>query len=442
MSWKAIEFEPHVDSYYVATAIGMGEYPSLDKSASCDVCITGGGFTGVSAALNLAERGYRVILLEANRIGWGASGRNGGQLGSGMVDPQSVIEEDYGLNKAHQFWTMCEEAKREVLGRIDRHHIQCDFKPGVAGVACTNRASEKIHAEVESLHKNYNYRFIRYLNRNEVGELLGTDMYYGGQLDMGAGHLHPLNYLLGLAKAATQANVQIYEKSRVLKFRTIADGVAVQTSTGVEIRAKNLVLACNGYLKGLSGKLERLLMPLNSYIVATEPLDQAITEKINKRDVAVYDSRFDLDYYRLSSDKRLLFGGGGSYTRRDISDIRSRLRRKMLAVYPELSQTRIDYAWGGQIAMTLYEIPVFGKLGENVLYAHGFSGHGVALSNLAGKLLAEAIEGSVDRFNIFADIKHPAFPGGKYLRWPVYALRLLYYAGGEQIEFWRDKMTR
>ena len=420
----------------------MGEYPSLDKSENCDVCITGGGFTGVSAALNLAERGYRVILLEANQIGWGASGRNGGQLGSGMVDPQSVLEEDYGLDQAHQFWAMCEEAKNEVLGRIKRHQIQCDFKPGVAGVACTNRASEKIHAEVEHLHKNYDCRSIRYLNRSEVGELLGTDLYYGGQLDMGAGHLHPMNYLLGLAKAATQAGVQIYEKNRVLKFRTIADEVAVQTSTGVEIRAKYLILACNGYLQGLSTKLESLLMPLNSYIVATEPLAPATSEKINKLDVAVYDSRFDLDYYRLSSDKRLLFGGGGSYTRRDISDIRSRLRRKMLAVYPELSQTRIDYAWGGQIAMTLYEIPVFGKLGGNIFYAHGFSGHGLALSNMAGKLLAEAIEGSAERFNIFANLKQPAFPGGKYLRWPMYALRLLYYAGGDKIEFWRDKVNR
>ena len=438
MSGKAIEIEPHVDSYYVATAIGMREYAPLDKSATCDVCVTGGGFTGVSAALNLAERGYRVILLEANRIGWGASGRNGGQMGSGMVDSQSDLEELYGFDKAQQFWTMCEKAKKEVLGRIERHDIQCHFKPGVVGAACTNQASEEFHAEVEDLHKNYDYRSIRYLNRNEVGELLGTDLYYGGRLDMGAGHLHPLNYILGLAKAATQANVQIYEKTRVLKFTTTADRVAVQTSTGVEVRAKYLILACNGYLKGLSTKLENLLMPLNSYIVATEPLEQAITERINKCDVAVFDSRFDLDYYRLSSDKRLLFGGGGSYTRRNISDIRSRLRRNMLIVYPELSQIKIDYAWGGLIAMTVNEIPVFGKSGENVFYAHGFSGHGLALSNFAGKLIAEAIEGSVDRFNIFADVKHRAFPGGKYLRWPVYALRLLYYAGGEQIEFWRD----
>ncbi len=416
---------PHAETYFAATAHGAVEHPRLQGEVTCDVCVIGGGFTGLSAALHLAERGFEVVLLEARRTGWGASGRNGGQLGSGQRQPQDELERLVGAARARALWDLAEEAKATVKERIRRHHIPCDLKSGALHVAYKPGDAAVLAAQAQELRARYDYPHIRVVPRDEVAEMLGTGIYHGGSLDSDAGHLHPLNYALGLARAARQAGARIFEDSPVTRIERGAHPGA--TTAGGRVRARYLVLACNGYLEGLEPRIAGKIMPINNYILATEPLGETAAREIIRDDVAVSDTKFVIDYYRLTADKRLLFGGGETYRRAFPADIKGFVRKYMLRVYPQLAGARIDYAWGGTLAITLNRLPGFGRLGPGLFYAQGFSGHGVALTTLAGKLIAEAVAGSAERFDIFAGLPQPSFPGGTLLRWPGLVAGMLYY---------------
>jgi len=415
------------DSYYHATCNRRLDLPAFDGSRRADVCIIGGGYTGLSSALHLARRGYRVVLLEARKPGWGASGRNGGQLCSGQRRDQVALEGMLGRADARRLWELAEAAKQTARELIAEYGIDCDLKPGIAYPNHKPGYDRDSRAYVELLRAEYDYRQIEFLDAGQMAELVGSDSYYGGTLDMGAGHLHPLNYALGLAAAALDAGAEIYRDSPVNGYREGSPN-RVETDRGV-VEAEHLVLACNGYLGKLEPRVAGKIMPINNFIVATEPLSAAELEVINPRDVAIADSRFVVNYYRLSADKRLLFGGGENYRSNFPADIANFVRKPMLAVYPQLADKRIDYAWGGTLAVTLNRLPHFGRLGRhNTYFAQGYSGQGVALATLAGKLIAEALSGEAERFDLFGRIPTRSFPGGDLLRWPGLVLGMTYYA--------------
>ena len=418
--------QPYPDSYYLATAEGLEDHPRLTESLDCDACVIGGGYTGLSAALHLAERGYDTVLLEAERIAWGASGRNGGQVGSGQRQGQEELEAMLGTAAARQLWDLAEEAKATVRERIARHGIACDYRSGILYAAFKRGEVADLHESAARLARDYGYEDDVPLTKAEVAERLGTEIYHGGVLDRGGGHLHPLNYALGLARAAREAGVRIFEESRVLGYEP-GRPTRLPTRDG-EARARIVVLACNGYLGRLEPRIAGTIMPINNFVLATEPLGEAGARALIRDDVAVSDTKHVVDYYRLSADHRLLFGGGETYSRRFPRDIAGFVRRVMLRVYPQLAQTRIDYAWGGTLAITMNRLPVFGRLEPETFYAQGYSGHGVALSSLAGKLIAEAAAGTAERFDVFARVPSPQFPGGTLLRWPGLVAGMLYYS--------------
>ncbi len=416
----------HAPSYYLATAKELTERPPLGESLTCDVCVIGGGLTGLSSTLHLAERGYDVVLLEAQRLAWGASGRNGGQLGSGQrKDPQELAKL-LGPEAAAGLWKLAEEAKDLVRGRIARHNIDCDLKPGIMHVAYKPGDVAELTEFAEDVTRNHGYDDIEVLSKAEVAERLGTEIYHGGTMDWGAAHLHPLNYALGLAKAAEDAGARLFEGTAAL---SVDQGQKLRIRTGRdEVTADFAVLACNGYLEKLEPRIASRIMPINNFVLATEPLGEDGARALIRDDVAVADSKFVIDYYRLSADHRLLFGGGENYRRGFPNDLKSFVRKYMLRVYPQLAQTRIDYAWGGTLAVTVNRLPDFGRLGDNIYYAQGFSGHGLALTSLAGKVIAEALAGQAERFDLMASMPTYRFPGGTLLRWPGMVLGMFYYS--------------
>jgi gamma-glutamylputrescine oxidase len=416
----------HVPSYYAASANPAPALPPLHGETRADVCIIGGGYTGLSAALHLAQRGYDVVLLEAERLGWGASGRNGGQAGVGQRRPQQELEQKLGDGHARLLWDLGLEAVQLVRDLVQRHGIDCDLKPGILHAGWKPRDDAALRAEVEHLEKKYAYSGCRHVGREEVRELSGSDAFAGGLLDENSLHLHPLNYALGLADAARAAGARLHEYSRVCDYSG-SGPVRVRTTQGM-VLAKTLVLACNGYIGRLEPRVAGRIMPINNFMLATEPLDEDTARSINPRDIGIQDSRFVINYWRLSADRRLLFGGGENYSSRFPADIRSFVRRHMLEIYPQLSGHRIDYGWGGTLAITLTRMPCFGKLEPEVYHALGYSGHGIPTATLAGKLLAEAVAGSSERFDVMARVPTPVFPGGTLLRYPGLVLGMLYYA--------------
>jgi gamma-glutamylputrescine oxidase len=415
-------------SYYLATSNPATRRPVLSGDAEADVCIVGGGFTGLSAALHLAERGYRTVLVEAHAIAWGASGRNGGQLNTGLRKGPGELVAMFGRDGAKRLFDLAEEAKATVRERITRHAIACDLKPGVMVVAHKPGDPAWMAEEVEVQNKVFGHQAVRMLSKAEVEERLGSRIFHGGLIDMSAGHLHPLNYALGLAAAAEAAGAILYEESRAL---AVAPG-EVCTAAG-RVRARYILLACNAYLGGLEPRIAGKFMPISSYIIATEPLGEESARALIRDDVAVCDTKFVVDYFRLSADRRLLFGGGETYSRKPPKDIGAFVRPYMLRIFPQLADKRIDYAWGGQIAITLSRLPHFGRLPGDIYFAHGYSGQGVALTSLAGKLVAEAIAGTAERFDIFTGIEHQTFPGGTILRQPILVLAMLWYALRDRI---------
>ena len=431
MAFKLVQDKSDSDdypnSYYLASQNRHLSPGPLDGSRRADVCIIGAGYTGLSSALHLAERGYDVVLLEARKPGWGASGRNGGQLCSGQRKDQIELASMAGEDAARQLWELAEAAKDLSKRLIADHNIDCDLKPGIAHPNHKPGYADDTREYVDYLQRHYDYEQITYLERDAMAELVGSDSYYGGSLDMGAGHLHPLNYALGLADAAIAAGARLYQSTVVEGYREGSPN-RVKTNRGT-VEADHIVLACNGYLGKLERRVSGKIMPINNFVVATEPLSDDQLKTINPRDVAISDSRFVVNYYRLSADKRMLFGGGENYRQNFPDDIAGFVRKPMLQVYPQLAETRIDYAWGGTLAVTLNRMPHFGRLGKhNTYFAQGYSGQGVAMATLAGKLLADAIAGEAESFDLFGSIPTRDFPGGELLRWPGLVLGMSYYA--------------
>ncbi len=409
-------------SYYAATATLLPPLPELRGAGRADVCVVGAGYTGLSAALHLAERGYSVILLEAHRVGFGASGRNGGQVGPGQRVGQDVLERMVGRADARRLWDLGLEAHDLVQELTARLGIDCGYRPGVLHADWHAKDVPNAHDYAEKLAREYDYTQMEALDRAGVQAIVKSPAYQGGVLDHGAGHLHPLRYALGLGRAALAAGAQIFENSLVTDIRPGAK-LRVQTVKG-HVEADHVLVAANGYLGGLVPPVAAKVMPINNFIIATAPLPEG---EVLARDVAVADSKFVINYFRLSEDRRLLFGGGESYGYR-FPDIIRTVRKPMLEVFPQLKDRPIDYAWGGTLAITMTRLPCFLRLGPNLLSASGYSGHGVALASLAGLIMAETVAGQAERFDLLAGLRLPSFPGGRALRSPLLALAMTWFA--------------
>ncbi|MFP7673582.1 NAD(P)/FAD-dependent oxidoreductase [Marivita sp. S0852] len=412
-------------SWYAATAEPLAPFAPLQGETTADVCIVGAGFTGISAALHLAQAGADVVLLDAHRVGFGASGRNGGQLGSGQRQDQIKLEKMVGEDAAQRLWRLGEDAKTLVRDLIATHSIDCYLRDGIAWAG--SRASDvaELHHYAEYLQTRYGYDQIEPLNADAFARICPSPDYKGGTLDMGAAHLHPLRLVFGLAKAASSAGVRIYERSHVHDVKHGAKPI-IRTDAG-HVIADQVIFAGNGYLGGLDRTVAARVMPINNYVIATEPLG-AEAARVLAADIAVADSRFVVNYFRLSHDKRLLFGGGETYGYRFPSDIAGLVRAPMTTVFPHLRDVKIDYAWGGTLAITIKRMPYLARVKPNVLSASGYSGHGVGNAIQAGKLLAEATRAPSEGFAAFNDIPHVTFPGGGLLRTPILSLAMSWYA--------------
>lgn len=418
--------EPHEDSYYVASANDDPDYPRLDGDAAAQVCVIGGGYTGLSAALSLAERGMSVVVLEAKRVGWGASGRNGGQICTGFSSGNTKLETWLGRDDARKLFDLTEEGKAIIRERVARHRIDCDLTWGYFHGAGKQRHLKELRADRESLARDYGYGHTRLVERaQDVRDYVETPAYLGGLYDGGAGHLHPLNYCLGLARAAEAAGVKIFEGTEAVAIEQGAK-LRIRSHRG-QVSADFLVLAGNAYLGGLEPRIQGKVMPVGTYIAATQPLGENRAKSLIKNDIAVADCNFVLNYYRLSRDHRLLFGGRVSYSNLMPPNLPKAMRRKMLQVFPGLSDICFDYTWGGFVAITMERTPHLGRLGTNVYFAQGFSGQGVAFTGIAGKILAEAIAGQAGRLDLLARLPHTTFPGGRLFRTPTLALGMLWY---------------
>ncbi|WP_255827308.1 NAD(P)/FAD-dependent oxidoreductase [Marinomonas rhizomae] len=416
----------HEPSYYEATANGLKSRPQLVDDHSADICIIGGGFTGTSAALHLAEAGYKVILLEANEIGWGASGRNGGQICQGYNMGHADLVDKVGKEIADLLWQTSVDSVTMVKDLIAKYQIDCDLTPSVLHVASKARHADDIKKAVEYKRQQLNYDGVDYLDARSVSEKLGTDCYYGGEWYKEGAHIHPLNFVLGLANAAESHGAKLYDNSAVLEY-TDGKNPEVITAKG-RVKCRYLLFACNGYMGHLNGPAARKIMPINNFIIATEPLPDTVTEHINPERIAVADSKFVVNYYRLSRDGRMLWGGGENYTPSFPKDIAGFVKKHMVATYPELSKYRIDYAWGGTLAITLNRMPQITRQQENIFVAQGYSGHGVALATYAGAIFAKAVQGSLEEVDAFEKLPSRDFPGGTLLRWPGLVAGMLYYS--------------
>lgn len=418
---------PHAPSWYAATAHPAPTRPALDGDTSADVCVVGAGFTGLSTALHLAERGRSVVVLEANAVGWGASGRNGGQLHSGQRRDQETLEAWFGETRARALFDLAEEAKHTVKRLIADHAIACDWRDGLIHAVHKRAWLPHVAREVEHLVDRYGYGGTALLDRDALAAAIGTDVYFGGWRDGTAGHLHPLNFCLGLARAAETAGVRIHEASRVAAI-DVGPGrpARIATATGT-VAATDVVIATNGYLDGLDPEIDTHVMPIRNYVAATEPLGER-ADRLIPGGEAVADSRFVVHYWRLSADGRLLFGGGETYGHRDPADVAGFVRAHMARIYPNLAEVRIDHAWGGTLAVTMNRMPFVRRLKPGLYTAAGYSGHGVAIATFAGRLLAEAIDGDTARFDVMAAIPAKTFPGGPLLRAPTLALAMTWFA--------------
>ncbi|MEM7058994.1 MAG: FAD-binding oxidoreductase [Pseudomonadota bacterium] len=413
----------HARSWYAETAGPPPEFPALDADAKADVCIIGGGYAGLSAALHLAERGVSVILLEANRVGWGASGRNGGQLGVGPRAEIETYERTAGRDDARKIWDIALAANRLVRDLIERHAIDCDLTDGYleCGVRPSDAKDSAEHAEY--LATNYGHESVRPVTKAEMAEMLGTTRYHGGYLDMMGAHLHPLKLAQGLARAASGAGARICEQTRVT---SVAPG-AVKTAKG-QVKADHILIACNGYLDGLSPTAQRRMLPLNNFIITTEPLGDNRARQVNRDNLCVCDTYFVLNYFRLTPDGRMLWGGGESVGRKFPSNLQGLVRGRMLEIYPDLADVAITHAWGGTLSITGSRFPLFQDLGGGVRAIGGWSGSGIHMATMGGKIAADAVQGDIGDWDLLARMPTPQFPGGDWFRMPLLRLAMFWYA--------------
>jgi gamma-glutamylputrescine oxidase len=425
MSFLSIDRDLARDSYYAATARRGQGFPALSSSIDCDVAVVGGGLAGMSAALELAGKGYSTVLLEAKEVGWGASGRNGGQAIHGLACDQETIEAQLGLDDAKRVWQMSLEAIDLIRERIRTHDIDCDWRDGYLGVATTPAKAKDLATWADRMDAVYGAKFTR-IGRSEVHRWIDSPRYDGGIHDPHSGHLHPLKYSLGIAAATAKAGVRIHENTTVTAVEPQAGGVRVKTAQG-EVRAKQALLAGNVYLQGMAPQLESRIMPVGTYIVCSEPIDKALCDSLVPSRSAVCDTNFVLDYFRPTNDNRMLYGGRVSYSTMTPRNLAESMRQRMALTFPQLAHTKIEYAWGGFVDITMNRAPDFGRLAPNLYYLQGFSGHGLALTGLAGRLVAEAMNGDATRFDVFARLKHHAFPGGRWLRTPALVLGMAWY---------------
>ncbi|HWK43360.1 MAG TPA: FAD-binding oxidoreductase [Stellaceae bacterium] len=417
--------EPPV-SYYWAAATPPPPYPPLAGDVEADVAVIGGGFTGLSTALHLALRGVTVVLVEARRIGWGASGRNGGQVVPGYAADIRSIEASLGLDTAMALWRFGTDATDLVAELVARHRIDCALTPGFLTAAVKPAHAEDLNRLADHLARRYAVAGLRPLDRRQIAGHLGSAVYHGGLLDPSGGHLDPLALARGLATAAAGAGAQLFETSPVLRIER-GDATTRLHLPGGRIRATHVVLAGNAYLGGLVPELERGIIPASTFMIATEPLDDTTTRGLIRDNVAVCDTRHALNYFRLSSDRRLLFGGGIRYGGREPDALTAMLRARMIAVFPQLAGAAIPYGWSGLVDISRNRLPQLGRLPGGLFYAQGFSGHGIALTLLAGQAIASAVAGETGRFDTLAAIPHRDFPGGRQLRAPILEIGRLWY---------------
>jgi gamma-glutamylputrescine oxidase len=418
---------PPAPSYYAATAdrANAGERPPLAGEHHADVAVVGGGIAGCSAALHLARRGFKVILLEARFVGYGASGRSGGQTIFGLAASQKTLVDQVGRDDARRLFELSIEALDRTRALIDTYRIDCDYCPNHVHVATKPRHLKELQDWQEELHREYGYTSAQLLDRSALQAHVRSDRYLGGLLDPRSGHLHPLKYTAGLARAAELQGARIFENSQVLRYDSGRE-VTVHGAQG-SVRCQYLVLCGNAYLDGVAPPLARRILGVGTYIIATEPLAPERASALLPSNAAVADINWILDYLRLSADRRLLFGGRVSYSARQPPNLAASMRARMLRVFPALADVKVAYAWGGYLDITMSRAPDFGRLAPNVFYLQGFSGHGMTLTGLGGQLIAEAVSGTAERFDVFARIPHRDFPGGPLLRRPSLMLAMLYY---------------
>ena len=427
---KKKTYEQHdneAGSFYKNSVKPFKSADYLEDNLKVDICVIGGGFTGISSALYLAQKGYSVALCEARTLGWGASGRNGGHLGIGMRKDQSYLENKLGFDHAKKLWNLGLEAVDETKKLISKFKIECALKQGIIYAGFYKKNRDEFFFEIDHMQKHYNFDGYKFLDNSEIKTEINTEMYHSGLLNKYSFHVNPLKLLLGLAQELVKLKVKIYEYTPINKILDEQQGIKIYSGSKI-IKAGKIVVACNGYLDKLLGNIRNKFMPINNYMIATEPLGEKKAREIIKNNYAVSDTRFIIDYYRFSEDWRMVFGGGETYTSSFLNDSKELVRQRMCRVFPTLKKYKIDYSWGGTLAITVNRLPNFGTLMDGkVLYAHGYSGHGLALSTLAGKLIAEKILGRSERFNFFSSIKHFLIPGGDILRRPIYTSAITYY---------------
>lgn len=418
--------QEHTSSYYAATSNHPEPYPKLDRAIDAEVVVVGGGFSGVNTALELSERGYKVVLLEANRLSWGASGRNGGQIIGGIGHSATQFKKTIGERGIQSIYDMGIECVDIIRDRVKQYSIDCDIKWGYCDVAIKPRHMRWFEeTKLEQDAKGYPHS-LQLLDKNQIRKFVGSDSYIGGLYNpTGGGHLHSLNLCLGEARAAQALGAQIFEHSAALK---ISEGnkVTVHTKSG-SVTADTVVLCGNGYMENLVPKLASRVLPASSCVVATEPLSPELAQSVLPQDVAVCDPRTALDYFRLTGDRRMLFGGLSNYTGLVPDNYSKVMQDKMLKIFPQLNGVKIDYAWNGQMGIGLNRMPQLGKLASNIYYIQAYSGHGVAPTHMMARITAQAISGEGERFAMMSKIRHWPFPGGRFLRRPGMALGMLYF---------------
>jgi gamma-glutamylputrescine oxidase len=428
MALLDIDRELTRNSYYAATAPRPQPHPRLEGTLDVDAAVVGGGLAGLSAALELAERGFKVALLEARHVGWGASGRNGGQVIHGLACDMDVIERQLGLAAARRVWDMTIEAIALLRTRCSRHAIDCDWRDGYLGLAVNERKAGELRAWHERMATVYGYP-MTWIAPADLPQWIASPRYHSGLHDARSGHLHPLKYSQGLARAAAGLGIALHEDTAVRRIEP-GSRTVLHTDHG-RVTAAHVLLAGNVYLQGLAPPLEPRIMPVGTYIVCSEPLGEQRAKALIPSGSAVCDTNFVLDYFRPTPDHRLLYGGRVSYSTVTPPNLVASMAQRMVATFPQLAGTRIDHSWGGFVDISMNRAPDFGRLanqaGASIYYLQGFSGHGLALTGLAGKLVAEAVAGDASRFDTFARIRHRPFPGGKWLRTPALVLGMAYY---------------